>query len=113
LKNEFFNVVRKRWLKTKEVYFLLKKPEVFERIGISKLNQITNLPQSGTFIVWDKKVGKNKWKKDGHEWVARKNNPNYVREDQENLKVTKDDLSDFGFNIVNNNDNQGPNQWIK
>ena len=101
MREEFEQVISSRWLKTKEIYFMLQKPESLEKIGIKMSNIVIERPKSGTFILWDKRTGKNKYKKDSHDWITRKNNSNYVREDQENLKV----------NDCNLQTNQ--QQWIK
>ncbi|CAI2368802.1 unnamed protein product [Moneuplotes crassus] len=91
LRTKFLSIVKTRWLKTYEIYSILTNPEFLVNLGIPYQTCPQTSPKSGTFILWNKVVGKNRWKKDGHDWKKR-NNTNYVREDQTDLKVNKQDL---------------------
>jgi len=85
------SIVNSRWLKPHEIYSLLTNPEFLFNLGINFETSVRSSLPSGSFILWDREVGKNKWKKDGHEWVYRANT-HYVREDRADWFVNKEDL---------------------
>ena len=76
-----------RWLKTSEVHYFLRNPSYLTQHGFSLLNEPPALPLSGTLCLYDAEKAKRLWRRDRHEWQARKGNPKYAREDQEKLRV--------------------------
>ena len=62
LRSRFLSIMQTRWLKTYEVYSLLTNPDFLLNMGIKFENSVRAEQPSGTFILWDKVVGKNKWK---------------------------------------------------
>ena len=82
-----------RWFKTSEIYYILNNVNVLisHGWGISLNTELHTPPSTflftkdGSIYLFQNQKTKREWKKDGHDWVKRKDSI-HVREDVERLR---------------------------
>lgn len=82
--NRIREVAVDRWLKTEEIFCLLKNYEV---LGFTMCTKPVTNPRHGILLIFDRRRTRN-FKDDGVAWV-KKNNKNRVREDHVKLQLRK------------------------
>ena len=77
---------RQRWLKSSEVFAVLKWAQEKRDLPNIILQVLPDRPPAGTIYLLDTSKAGKKWKQDGHEYVKRKNGTGF-KEESETLKV--------------------------